>query len=299
MTRRGLEIRVGALVVIAALIAVVGTMWFQRFRIIENRYSFFARFDQVGGLVPGDPIHINGVELGKVGGVGLVAPGEVIVEMQVREGVPVPDDSRIALKSIGIMGERFVAITQGASARAVATGDTLDGEFLMGMSEVMGSAGEILRDVSATAQSLREVAELLSSQGRLQETMDNLAEVSGSLREATAGDDPVLINAIERFDHIAAMMDSLVETHYTSLDSSMAAFGRAGGRIEVAMDNMATVSEDLKSISQALRDGEGTAGRLIYDDELILRLETTISRVDSLILDMRLHPGRYVTFKLF
>jgi phospholipid/cholesterol/gamma-HCH transport system substrate-binding protein len=203
------------------------------------------------------------------------------------------------LKSIGIMGERFVEITQGVEPAVVAPGDTVDGEFLMGMSEVMGSAGDILTDVSETARSLREVAEILSSQGRLQETMDNLADVSGTLRDATSGDDPVLMDAIERFDNVATVMDSLVVTHYASLDSSLGAIGRAGGKMEVTVDNLAAVSEDLRSISTALREAEGTAGRLIYDDELILRLETTISRVDSLILDMKLHPGRYVTFKLF
>ena len=299
MTRKGLEVRVGALVVLAAVIAVVGTMWFQRFQFNEKRYPVNARFTEVGGLVPGDPVHVNGVERGKVQGVELVAPGEVIVQLGIREGVAVPVDSRIVLKSIGIMGERFVSITQGASLQMLQPGETIDGEFLMGMSEVMGSAGDILSDVQGAARSLREVAEMLTARGKLQETMDNLADVSGSLRDVTTGEDAAVIEAIERFNHVAVLMDSLVTTHYASMDSSMAAFGRAGGRIEVAADNIAGISDDLKSISQALRDQEGTAGRLIYDDALIHRLEHTLTSVDSLIIDMKLHPGRYVTFKIF
>jgi len=299
MSRRGLEARVGALVVLAAVIAVVGTMWFQRFQFAETRYPIHVRFTEVGGLIAGDPIHVNGVERGKVQGVELVAPGEVVVEMGIREDVAVPVDSRIVLKSIGIMGERFVSITQGASSQMVQPGETIDGEFLMGMSEVMGSAGDILTDVQEAARSLREVAEMLTAQGKLQETMDNLADVSGSLREVTTGEDAAVIAAIEKFNHVATMMDSLVTNHYASMDSSMAAFGRAGGRIEVAADNIAGISDDLKSISQALRDQEGTAGRLIYDDALIHRLEHTLTSVDSLIIDMKLHPGRYVTFKIF
>jgi len=299
MTRRGLEIRVGALVVLAAVIAVVGTMWFQRFQFAEKRYPIHVRFTEVGGLMPGDPVHVNGVERGKVQGVELTAPGEVVVEMGIREGVAVPVDSRIVLKSIGIMGERFVSITQGTSSQMLQPGERVDGQFLMGMSEVMGSAGDILTDVQEAARSLREVAEMLTARGKLQETMDNLADVSGSLREATTGEDAAVIEAIDRFNHVATLMDSLVTTHYTAMDSSMAAFGRAGGRIEVAADNIAGISDDLKSISQALRDQEGTAGRFIYDDALIRRLEHTLTSVDSLIIDMKLHPGRYVTFKIF
>jgi hypothetical protein len=37
MTGRGLEIRVGAVVLLAGLLLVVGTMWFQRFAVAEKR----------------------------------------------------------------------------------------------------------------------------------------------------------------------------------------------------------------------------------------------------------------------
>jgi len=298
VTRRGLEIRVGAVVVVASVIAVVGTMWFQRFRLVEKRYAFFVQFEEIGGLVPGDPIHINGVELGRVNGVSLGAR-RVTVEMGVREGVPVPDDSRIVLKSIGIMGERFVEITQGHSPRLVAPGDTLDGAFLMGLSEVMGSAGGILEEVERAARSVREVAESLAGEGRVGKTMQNLADVSGSLRDMTTGEDAALANAIARFDHTATLLDSLVATHYAALDTSLAAVGRAGGRIEVAAGNLEAISDDIRDITRALRDGEGTAGRLIYSDSLAVRMESAMARIDSLIDDIKMRPGRYVTFKLF
>jgi phospholipid/cholesterol/gamma-HCH transport system substrate-binding protein len=298
VTRRGLEIRVGAVVVVASLIAVIGTMWFQRFRLVERTYAFHVRFDQIGGLVPGDPIYVNGVELGRVRAVSLGAR-RVTVEMGVREGVSVPDDSRIALKSIGIMGERFVDITQGTSPRLVEPGDTLDGAFLAGLSEVMGSAGDILDELEQAARHVREVAESLAGEGRLGVTMNNLADVSASLRDLTAGEDAALASAITRFDHTASMLDSLLATHYTALDTSLAAVGRAGGRIEVAAANLEEISDDLRDITRALRKGEGTAGRLIYSDSLAVRMESAAARLDSLIDDIRMRPGRYVTFKLF
>ena len=72
MTSRGLEIRVGAIVVLGALIAVIGTMWFQKFQLAEKRYAFYVRFDEVGGLSSGDPIQVNGVDQGRVNAVELL-----------------------------------------------------------------------------------------------------------------------------------------------------------------------------------------------------------------------------------
>ena len=72
-----------------------------------------------------------------------------------------------------------------------------------------------------------------------------------------------------------------------------------GARASRTADDLASVAADLREVAAALQRGEGTAGRLLRDDAVVDRLEATISRVDSLVWDMRRHPGRYVTFKLF
>lgn len=298
MTRKALEVRVGAVVVLAGIILVVGTMWFQKFQFAEKRYPFFVTFEQVGGLSSGDPIMINGVERGRVNAVSLQA-GHVVVELGVVEGVLLPDDSEVLLKSIGIMGERFVAITAGTSGRMIAEGDTLNGKFLAGLTEVMGGAGAILDDVGAAARDLRDVAEILAAQGRLQETMDNLAAASEDLRELTSEGGPRLSSALEKFESASTAMDNLLSKHYASLDSSLAAFGRAGGRVEVTMENLEGVSFDLREITSALLDGEGGLGRLLVDDTLVNRLEATITHLDSLILDVRRNPHRYLKLSIF
>lgn len=299
MTGRGLEIRVGAVVVVAALIAVIGTMWFQKFQLAEKRYPFYARFNEVGGLVTGDPIYVNGVERGRVNAIDLRGDG-VVVEMAVREGVVIPLDSKLSLKSIGIMGERLVAVTLGDSAVAVAPGDTIDGEFLMGLSEVMGSAGGILDDVEVTTRHLREIAEALNADGKFRAGVDDFATTGRNLRVLTEDNRERLDRAIANFERSSKQLDELLSTHYAELDSSLAALGRAGGKVDVTVDNLAVVSQDLKEITAKLRTSEGSsAGRLINDDTLIRRLEASSAQLDSLLKDLREHPGRYVKFSLF
>ena len=298
MTRVGLETRVGLTVVIAALILVFGTMWFQRFQLTESRWSFFVRFDQVGGLVAGDPVMVNGVEAGRVERIDL-REDEVVARMGVLEGVSIREDSRIQLKSIGIMGERFVAITQGRSQRHLAPGDTTSGMFLMSLSEVMGEAGRILDEVATASRQLTELLTLLTEEGQLETTMSNLADVSARLREITNENQPQLASAIDRFDNVATLMDSLVARHYASLDSSVAAMGRTGPRFEEAVANFESVSKNLRQITDALEKGDGTLGRLLTDEKMAVKLENTIAGLDSLVADIKRHPGRYVNFSLF
>jgi len=65
------------------------------------------------------------------------------------------------------------------------------------------------------------------------------------------------------------------------------------------MDNLAEVSKDLREITDKLNSGQGSAGRLLNDDTLITRLESTAARLDSLVADIQRNPGRYVKFSLF
>jgi phospholipid/cholesterol/gamma-HCH transport system substrate-binding protein len=298
MTRRGLEIRVGIVVVVAALILVLGVMWFQRFHLVENRYRFFARFGEVGGLKVDDQVFIDGVVNGRVESVTLDATG-VVVRLGIREGVIISEDSRVSLQSTGMMGERYVAINRGTSPRTIAAGDTVHGQFMMGLSELMGGAGEILEDVAEASRSLREILETFSHDGKLQSSIDDLSAASSNLRAITDENQPKLASAIAGIERVSTRMDTLVARHYASLDSSLAGLGRTGQNVDVAVQNLSSASEDLKEITRRLRDGEGTVGKLLADDEFIDRLDSTVTKLDSLITDIMLHPGRYVTLELF
>lgn len=298
MTSRGLEIRVGAIVIAGALIAVVGTMWFQKFQLAERRWEFFVRFTEVGGLMSGDPIQVNGVESGRVNAVELLSNG-VVVEMGVRDGIVIPRDSEIALKSIGMMGERFVWIQLGDSSAVISPGDTVNGEYLMGLSEVMASAGAVLDEVEVATRHLREIASSLGADGRLQEGVEDFAVSTKNLRGMTERNKRRLDRAIIRFEHSATLLDSLIDGRFSAIDSSLASIGRVGGKAEVTVDNLNEVSQDLREITAKLRSGEGSAGRLLNDDTFILRLEKTVAELDSLVTDIQKNPGRYVKFSLF
>ena len=298
MTSRGLEIRVGAVVILAALVLVVGTMWFQRFQIAEKRYGFFVRFTEVGGLIQGDPVFVNGVERGRVEGVDLLGR-KVVVEMAVRQGVEIPVDSRVSLQAVGIMGERQVTIRLGVSNQAVAPGDTLDGALLMGLGEVMGKAGDIIDEVEGALENLRDVTAALNEDNKLRDGISDFAATGKNLREITSSNKDRLEHSMANFERATDRLDQLMTDHYAELDSSFAALGRAGVQVEESVHHLSAISEDLKHISANLRAGKGSAGRLLTDETLVHRMEAASASLDSLLKDMRENPGRYVKFSLF
>jgi len=298
MKGRGLEIRVGAVVLLAAVVLVVGTMWFQRFAVAEKRYSFFARFKDVGGLIAGDPIFINGVERGKVKKVDLQL-NLVVVEMAVRQGVAVPRDSKVSLQAVGIMGERNVTIMRGSSPQAIAPGDTIDGELLMGLGEVMGRTGEIIDEVDAAIENLRDVTEALNRDGKLKEGIADFAATGKSARQMTEENRVRINRTLDNLDRSTAQLSKLLDSHYADIDTSLTAFGKAGREVQNTVAHLTEISDNLKKISTNLKDGKGSAGRLLTDQTLVLRMESATASLDTLLKDMKAHPNKYVKFSLF
>jgi phospholipid/cholesterol/gamma-HCH transport system substrate-binding protein len=48
-----------------------------------------------------------------------------------------------------------------------------------------------------------------------------------------------------------------------------------------------------------IRNGEGTAGKLVSDKELYERMNRMVEDVDALVKDFKADPRRYIKFSLF
>ena len=298
MTGKGLEIRVGFAVVAAALVAIIGTMWFQKFQLAEKRYNVFVKFTDVGGLITGDPILVNGVEGGRVGKIDLLNR-MVVVEMGVKQGITIPRDSRIALAAVGFMGERQVTITRGTAGAVIAPNDTVNGQLEMGMGEVMAQAGAAMDDVQATVKNLRELTDAINKDGKLRVGIDDFAATGKSARAMTEENRERINRTLDSIDRSTAQLSKLLDTHYADLDSSLTAFGKAGREVNNTVAQLTEISNNLNQISTNLKNGKGSAGRLLTDKTLVENMEKATASLDTLLKDMKAHPNKYVKFSLF
>ena len=84
-------------------------------------YVVFADFASVAGLKLGDPIEIAGVRIGKVEGIAL-ADDRARLTLRVSDGVQLQDDVIASVRSRGLIGDKFVLVTPGASDKIIPPG---------------------------------------------------------------------------------------------------------------------------------------------------------------------------------
>ena len=86
--------------------------------------TVLAEFDSVAGLKNGSVVEIAGVEVGRVREIGL-KNFRALVVMSIDPGVKLYDDAIVSIRTKGLIGEKYVRITPGASDKEVQPGGRL------------------------------------------------------------------------------------------------------------------------------------------------------------------------------
>jgi phospholipid/cholesterol/gamma-HCH transport system substrate-binding protein len=77
-------------------------------------FAVRARFTNLGGLAPGASVLISGVSVGRVEKVELDERYAAVATLRVRRDVALPTDTMAAIRSSGLIGEKFVSLSPGA-----------------------------------------------------------------------------------------------------------------------------------------------------------------------------------------
>jgi phospholipid/cholesterol/gamma-HCH transport system substrate-binding protein len=87
----------------------------------ESGYSVYADFPTVAGLKRGDPVEIAGVRVGRVESIGLSDDRARLV-LRLNDGVKLQDDVIASVRARGLIGDKFVLISPGASDKTIPPG---------------------------------------------------------------------------------------------------------------------------------------------------------------------------------
>ncbi|RMG45110.1 MAG: MCE family protein [Candidatus Dadabacteria bacterium] len=104
----------------------------------SSEYIVYAEFDNVSGLKVGAPVEIAGVPVGEVSAITLKDPA-ALVTLKLKNGVKLRDDDVAAVRTKGIIGDRYVKISRGASDVYIENGGTLlDTESVVDIEDIIG-----------------------------------------------------------------------------------------------------------------------------------------------------------------
>ncbi len=124
MKKYSLETAVGIFVVIGLLCVAYMTVKLGKVSLFgDDYYSVYARFGSVSGLRVGNPVEIGGIEVGRVENLSIDQEKQVaIVQLKIKKGIKVYDDSNVSIKTAGLIGDKYIKIEPGGAGEVLKPG---------------------------------------------------------------------------------------------------------------------------------------------------------------------------------
>jgi len=173
---RSREIRVGALILAAVAVAAVAIFLIgDRKNIFSQKNRYYAEFVNVGGLKPGSPVQLNGVDVGTVASVDLPADhwrGRIRVWLRIesryanRIRAPRKPEETVAneapslarIKTLGLLGDKYVDITSGSPAYPVVPNEgQIPSARPTNVDELFASGEDTMNNIVEISSSLKKI----------------------------------------------------------------------------------------------------------------------------------------------
>jgi phospholipid/cholesterol/gamma-HCH transport system substrate-binding protein len=82
----------------------------------DDSYPLIAKFTTASGLKVGNPVSILGIEVGRVEHISMdQANQKAVVQIRIKNGIKVYDDAIAAIKTEGLIGDKYLSIDAGGS----------------------------------------------------------------------------------------------------------------------------------------------------------------------------------------
>ena len=106
--------------------------------ISSSKYYVYAEFDNISGLKQGASVEIAGVQIGDISEIKLKDPS-ALVTLRLNKDVRIKQDDIASIRTKGIIGDRYVKISRGASEDYIAEWGTItDTESVVDLEDVIG-----------------------------------------------------------------------------------------------------------------------------------------------------------------
>ena len=271
--------------------------------LFEKTRTFKIVYTKVDGLSPSNPVTLNGYKIGKVQKINFNPNDtkELIVDVVIENDVKFSKTSKAELYETGLIGGKAIAIIPDYDNNVIAkSGDYLIGVVKPGLTDLVN---QIMPQIQLQLEAVMKKAEIVLSnvnslfdektKESLKSSIDEFGSLTNSLSETSANiNDFIKDNS----PNLTTTIDNLNETSLKIKDisSSMSEVD-----LNLILANLDSTISNLNKVTHKLNQGEGTLGKLLYDDGLFKNLDDATKNLEELIEDIKLNPKRYVHFSIF
>ena len=297
------EVKIALTAIVAIVLVYLLINFMKGINVFNSSNTYYVRFDNIAGLAVSNAVYANGYPVGIVRGIQYDYGNHerVVVAIELDKEMHMPRGTKAELVT-SLMGGVTMSLMLGPNPTDnLVQGDTISGGLHEGAVEKVEALMPTIMDMLPKLDSIVTNMARLSADPALAQTLRNTAEITNNLRRTSAKLDAMVGRDLPQ------MMQNLNKTsrNVERLSNNLAAINLQETMNEVNASlaevrqfsaNINAMTNDLNS---KLNSRDNTFGLLLNDRKLYDNLNRTVSSADSLLINVKAHPKRYVHFSIF
>lgn len=284
------EVIIGISVLFSLTVLFFGIDFLKGINVFKAANYYYASYTNVSGLAVSAPVTVNGFKIGLVRNISYEYdnPGHVLVELSLDKEFKLPEGTKALLTS-DMLGTASIQLQMGSSSNFHNVGDKILGETPSGLMDNISK--DILPSVSNVVPKLDSIlssVNTLAGDPSLQHSIKNLETITNNLATLTSSLSPIMNNVKDVSNNLTEITYNL-NTLTTQLNELP---------IDSTMSNVYETTENIKLLTNKINSSNSSLGLLLNDTKLYDNLTGATGSLDSLLIDIKKNPKRYISIKL-
>lgn len=297
------EVKIALTAIVAIVLVYLLINFMKGINVFKSSNTYYVRFDNIAGLAVSNAVYANGYPVGIVRGIQYDYGNHerVVVAIELDKEMHVPRGTKAELVT-SLMGGVTMSLMLGPNPTDnLAQGDTISGGLHEGAVEQVEAMMPTVMNILPKLDSIVTNMARLSADPALAQTLRNTAEITNNLRRTSAKLDAMVGRDLPQ------MMQHLNKTsrNVERLSNNLAAINlqETMNEVNASLAEVKQFSANINAmtydLNSKLNSRDNTFGLLLNDRKLYDNLNRTVSSADSLLINVKAHPKRYVHFSIF
>lgn len=284
-------LKIGFLTILALAFLIFGIKFLKGINLFSSENAYYAYFKNVTGVTVSTPVYIEGFKVGVVRDMDFdyESNSKVKVKMSINKKVRLPENSLVRIKQNPLSGANII-IELGNGGPIAPNGILQTTEqpadlMFVAQEKILPMINRLMPQIDSLVRGLNQQVnnpDIAQAIGHIRNTAQQIDLMAEGMRKMSTKIPPIIDK-----------MDKLTD------DASVVAQNLREADLKRLMIQLQTTVDNLQSVSQQLKQNEGTAGKLLNDPTLYHRIDSIASGAEKLLKDIKENPSRYIHFSVF
>lgn len=297
------EIKIALTAIVALVLLFIGLNFLKGINVFKSTNTYYVKFKDVAGLAVSNPVYANGYPVGIVRTINYdYQRGEnVVVAIELDDDMRVPAQTRAELETELMGGVKMLLVLGPNPAKNIEQGDTIQGGMHLGAMDKLNDMIPTVEKMLPKLDSIMDNLNRLTGDPALAATLHNAQAITDNLKESS-----IQLNSMMRND-LPPMFANLksASANANRLTANLAAIdvqttiNSVNATLTSAHNLANQLGEMSTNLDRKLKSKDNTLGLFLNDTNVYDNLNSTLRNADSLMIDLKAHPKRYVHFSVF